>query len=214
MKDFSFEKLHNDRKQLIKDNENNDHVIIPGNNNIMISSPHGVSQVRLGRLKYKEIGSLATALYLHRQTGCHFIAKTRNNNDDANFDLDCSYRKDLKKYIKDNNIKYLIDFHGLSPQRDIDVNLGIHLGKNIETNESLMQSLYNEISMQGFKCTIDQPFMAGARTVSGNMKKEFPNMWTIQIEINCGITNQPTNSTRFEKLLSVVYNWIKSIESC
>lgn len=213
MKEFNFEKLHNIRKEFIRENEHLDHKVVEGNNKIVISAPHGVSQVRLGKLKFKEIGSLATALYLSEKTGSYLIAKTKNNNDDANFDTDCPYRKTLKKLISDKGIKYLIDFHGLSPKRDIDINLGIHFGKNIESNESLMMSLYNELTMHGYLCTVDQPFMAGLRTVSGGMKEEFPELWTIQIEINCAITNQAENVTKYNRLLEILEDWISSISA-
>ena len=77
---LTFDKLHNDRKSFIKNNNSFDHVVLKGANNILISAPHGVSQIRLGKYKGREIGSLATALYLHKQTGCYLIAKTKNNN--------------------------------------------------------------------------------------------------------------------------------------
>ena len=213
MKNINFDTLHNLRRRFMKENEAIDHKVVEGDNHILISAPHGVSQIRLGKLKFKEIGSLATALYLREKTGSYLIAKTQNNNDDANFDTDCSYRKTLKKLIKDKEIKYLIDFHGLSPKRDIDINLGIHFGKNIENNEALMTSLYNELIMHGYSCTVDQPFMAGLRTVSGGMKEEFPHLWTIQIEINSAITNQPENFTKYSRLLSILEDWINGIKA-
>lgn len=213
MKNINFDTLHNLRRSFMKENEAIDHKVVEGDNHILISAPHGVSQIRLGKLKFKEIGSLATALYLSEKTGSYLIAKTQNNNDDANFDTDCSYRKTLKKLISDKGIKYLIDFHGLSPKRDIDINLGIHFGKNIENNEALMTSLYNDLIMHGYTCTVDQPFMAGLRTVSGGMKEEFPHLWTIQIEINSAITNQPENFTKYSRLLSIIEDWINGIKA-
>lgn len=213
MKNINFDTLHNLRRRFMKENEAIDHKVVEGDNHILISAPHGVSQIRLGKLKFKEIGSLATALYLSEKTGSYLIAKTQNNNDDANFDTDCAYRKTLKKLISDKGIKYLIDFHGLASKRGIDVNLGVHFGKNVETNEKLMTDLYNELVMHGYTCTVDQPFMAGLRTVSGGMKEEFPHLWTIQIEINSAITNQPENFTKYSRLLSILEDWINGIKA-
>ena len=213
MKRFDFEKLHENRRNFIKSNEKLDHKFITGKTKVLLSAPHGVSQVRLGKLKFKEIGSLATALYLQEKTNAHLIAKTRNNDDDANFDIDCLYRKDMKKYIVDNDIRYIVDLHGLSSKRNIDINLGIHFGKNIENNENLFNILYNELVMHGYICTIDQPFMAGIRTVSGGMKDLFPNLWTIQIEINRDITNCIENSTKYERLLKILEDWINYINA-
>ena len=76
MKNLTFNKFVTTRKNFLIKNKNADHVIIKGNNNILISAPHGVPQIRLGKLKFQEIGSLSSALYLQEQTNCFLIAKT------------------------------------------------------------------------------------------------------------------------------------------
>lgn len=209
---INLRQINQDRKMLIHKNAKNDHVYLLGKSSILLSAPHGVSQVRLGKYKYKEIGSLNTALLLKKLADCHLIAKTRNNNDDANFDLNCSYRETIKKLVKQYNIKYLIDFHGLAAYRPIDINLGINLGKNIENNIKIFDVLCNELKKNNFTVSIDQPFMAGKTTISGSMKAEFDNLWTIQIEINCAITNRPENKEKYALLIDVLLDWLKYIE--
>ncbi len=203
--------IHERRKGFINDNKNKDHAIITGNNNILISAPHGVSQVRLGRFKCAEIGSLATALRLKDTTDCYLIAKTKNNNDDANFDVKSKYKDSIRKLIKNNNIKYIIDFHGLAQNRECDVNLGTHLGKNIENNEIIFEALKKDLENNHFNVSVDQPFMGGNPTISGTMKNEFKHIWTLQIEINCGITNKKENFEKFKTLLLILQNWIKKL---
>lgn len=208
---MNFNNLHNTRKTFMLENKNKDHVVIKGNNNVVISAPHGVSQVRLGRLKFSEIGSVATALYLQEKTGSHLIAKTKNNNDDANFDEVSTYKKALINLIKTNNIKYVIDIHGLGAKREYDVNLGTHLGKNISSNVKAFNSLNGMLENSGFKVSVDQPFMGGANTISGSMKNLFPNIFTLQIEINCTITNHKENFEKYKTLLKILDYWIKSL---
>lgn len=203
--------IHERRKGFINDNKNKDHAIITGNNNILISAPHGVSQVRLGRFKCAEIGSLATALRLKDTTDCYLIAKTKNNKDDANFDVKSKYKDSIRKLIKNNNIKYIIDFHGLAQNRECDVNLGTHLGKNIENNEIIFEALKKDLENNHFNVSVDQPFMGGNPTISGTMKNEFDHIWTLQIEINCGITNKKENFEKFKTLLLILQNWIKKL---
>ena len=117
---INLRQINQDRKMLIHKNAKNDHVYILGKSSILLSAPHGVSQVRLGKYKYKEIGSLNTALLLKKLADCTLIAKTRNNNDDANFDLYSSFVKSkiisisLKKkvngcYLKNGNIIFSFD---------------------------------------------------------------------------------------------------------
>lgn len=195
----------------MKKNSALDHVVVEGKGKVMLSAPHGVSQVRLGKFKYSEIGSLTTALYLQSQTGNALIAKTKNNNDDANFDVICPYRRTLKDCIAANKIEYLLDFHGLASERGVDINFGTHLGQNIENNPALLKSLCDALRQNGFSISIDQPFMAGSQTISGAMKKEFPNLWTVQIEINYAITNKIENAGRYECLLDIFKNWIDDL---
>ena len=212
MRKTSFKSLHDNRKKFLEENKCKDHVVISGTNNVLISAPHGVSQVRLGRLKYQEIGSLTTALYLHKATNSYLIAKTKNNNDDANFDECCRYRDSIDRLVDSGVIKYLIDMHGLGAHRKCDINLGVNLGKNIETNVKLLDNLKRALKNAGFCVVIDQPFMAGGITISGGMKLRHPELWTIQIEINCAITNRPENFEKYSKLLCVLREWIDGLE--
>ena len=209
---ISFDKLHNKRKSFLKDNATQDHFVIAGTNNILISAPHGVSQVRLGKYKVSEIGSLSTALYLKENTKCSLIAKTKNNNDDANFDENSIYKNSIRSLINNKNIKYIIDIHGLGANRDCDINLGTHLGDNIQSDINAFNLLNNLLITNGYKVSIDQPFMAGSQTISGSIRKEFSNVWTLQIEINCTITNCKENFKKYNQLLNLLIEWINLIE--
>lgn len=196
----------------MKQHKNDDHVVLEGRNNILLSAPHGVSQVRLGKPKFSEIGSLATALCLALNTNCHLIAKTKNNFDDANFDEQSEYKNSVEKIIKAKHIKYVIDFHGLASKRMCDINLGTHLCDNIKNDEYAFNVLYNSLTQNGFVTFIDQPFMGGSRTISGFVTKQHPNMWSLQIEINCSITNKKENIEKFNKLLKILTEWIRFLE--
>ena len=211
MEKTSFKSLHKNRILFIEKNKNKDHAIISGINNFLISAPHGVSQVRLGKLKHSEIGSLTTALQLQKDNDCYLIAKTKNNYDDANFDEVSKYKNSIKNLIKNKDIKYLIDIHGLASSRECDINLGTHLGKNIKSNIDVFNNLQQSLQNAGFKVAIDQPFMAGSRTISGSINNEF-NIWTIQIEINSSITNKKENFNRFKILLQTLNNWLQNIK--
>jgi len=207
---MNFKEIQNARKSFINKHKDEDHHIIVGKNNILISAPHGVSQVRLGRPKHSEIGSLATALFLQKETNSYLIAKTKNNYDDANFDEVSSYKTSIENLIKSNNIKYLIDFHGLAAERDLDVNLGINLGQNIKSNEKIFNDLYNKLK-KNFVTLIDKPFKAGSRTIAGGIANKYPNVWTIQIEINCKITNDYKYFKKYTMLLNILKDWINTL---
>ncbi len=207
---MNFEELHKNRKTFLLKNANKDNVIIPGERNILISAPHGVSQVRLGKPKHAEIGSLTTSLYLQKATGCYFIAKTKNNFDDANFDENSIYKRNLFDLIENKNINYVIDFHGVASFRSCDVNLGTNFGRNIEKNIPLFDNLVKSLRDNGFIVEIDQPFNASYNSISSSVKKKFVNSWTLQVEINYAITNNRKNFIKFQKLLEIFENWLNS----
>ncbi len=205
---ISFTQLQNNRKKFLNDNKNKDFVVLEGGNKVILSVPHAVSQIRLGKYKYAEIGSLAVGLYLKDKTNSYLIAKTKNNNDDANFDIPSPYKNKIKSIIKENDIKYLIDIHGLAAKRQCDVNLGTHLGFNIQNNILAFDKLNNALTANGFTVFIDQPFMANDKTISTYIKKAIPNIFSLQIEINCSITNEIKNYKKYAKLLKILADWI------
>ena len=53
--------------------------------------------------------------------------------------------------------------------------------------------------------------MAGQQTISGSINNEF-NIWTLQVEINCTITNKKENFERYKKLLNILTGWLKTIK--
>ena len=121
---------------------------------------------------------------------------------------ECEYRNRIKTAISTQNIKYLIDFHGLAKRRPCDINLGINFGQNICRNEKLFNSLKNALEHSGFSVSVDEPFCAGPKTIAGSIAKQF-NIWSIQIEINCAITNEPKNIDRCNLLINTIINWLE-----
>lgn len=211
-KEINFTRIHQNRKDFLSKYKNKDHVVIEGTNNILISVPHGVAQVRLGKYKHYELGSIATALFLKDNTNSYLIAKTKTNNDDVNFDENSPYKDSIKNLVKVNKVKYILDFHGLSSSRNCDVNLGTHIGINVANNLELFNTLVKTLVDNGFIVSIDQPFMAGRQTIAGSIKKEFDFTWTLQIEINSKITNEIKHFEKFKKLLEIFSEFINSIK--
>lgn len=202
--------LHKQRINFLERNKEKDNCILEGKGNILLSAPHGVGQVRLGKYKVAEIGSLTTALQMQNKLSFPLIAKTKNNFDDANFDDNSVYKRDMFDYIQRFGIKYVVDFHGLRADRPCDVNLGTHFGQNIQNNIPLFDDLVKRLEQNDFVVTVDQPFMANKNSISSSVKEKFGDIWSLQIEINCGITNNRKNFKKFSKLLDVLEGWFRS----
>lgn len=209
---LSFYGLLEKRQKFFRDNGNKDHVVLNGTNSVLLSAPHGVYQVRLGKLKHNEPGSATLALWLQNITNSFLIVKTQNNGDDANFDENCPYRNSISNIITKNKIKYVMDFHGMDKKRPWDINLGSHLGYNIENNVQIFNDLEKELVDQGFSVAIDNPFMAQHHTISSFAKQKFKDIWSLQIEVNCAITNEKKNFDKFEKLVKILEKWIRELK--
>jgi hypothetical protein len=208
---MSFNSFRLLRFKFLEDNIGSDHAVILGTKKVLLSAPHGVTQTRLGKNKVAEIGTIPFSLILQKRCKTHLIVKTKNNFDDANYDENCEYRQEIKSLILDHNITHLIDFHGLASKRPMDINLGINLGHNIETNVSLFENLVKILKNEGFKVTIDNPFSGGKTTVSGWTKANFDNLWTLQVEINSKLTNRSENYDKLNRLLNVFERFINQI---
>lgn len=195
------------RKAFIKANKAKSFTVVEGKRRVLISAPHGVWQVRLGKGKWPEAGSLAIALYVAEKTESFLIAKTKCDFDDANFDDPSDYKNEVYRLIAENRIKYVIDFHGLAHNRGIDVNLGTHIGKNVEVNKRLFNSLKADLEKE-FVVSVDNPFMGSVRTVSSSVKNTFPEIWSLQIEVDWEITDKKKNVERFKRLTEILISFI------
>ena len=209
---MNFYKLDRIRKCFVYDNCDHDHVFCVAKSKVLLSAPHAVSQVRLGKQKPAEIGSLKTVLCLAEESGASYIVKTKNNVDDANWDDESKYKHEVWNIVENNNIKYILDFHGLASERDCDIDLGTNLGFNIEKDVKAFDWLVKALTKAGFKVSIDQPFKAGNNTVSWSTKKRFDDVWACQIEVNTSITHRPENFDKFKKMINVFVKFIKLID--
>ncbi|MBR2909703.1 MAG: N-formylglutamate amidohydrolase [Clostridia bacterium] len=211
--EYNYNELENLVKSFLEQNKTLDHIYVEGQGEVLVSSPHSVFQTRKGKYKAPEIGALKTALLIHKSTNCHFISKTKNNNDDPNFDKESNYKNTIKKLINDNKIRYILDFHSLSKKRKCEVNLGTNFKKNIKSNKPLYRALKKELKKQGFKTRIDFPFNGGKRTISGSLKTEFPHIWTIQVEINSNISGVEHSFVKHLKLIKILCNFVSKINT-
>lgn len=207
----SFKNYVKMRKKFLAEHQEEPFYYQLGSSEILISAPHAVSQVRLGKPKYAEPGTVATTLILSNRLNANYIVRTSNLGDDPNFDQQSPYREKMKYIISVKGIKYLLDIHGLAKHRECDINLGIHLGENIKANEELFYKLEQSLKSAGFKVFVDQPFMAQSSTISSYFAKEF-GIWTIQIEINSKITNESAYINKLNLLLNRLTEVFKTLK--
>ena len=131
-----FDELNDENQQ------NESFKTINGKIPILISAPHSVRQIRNGKLKGKDLCTGAIAIILQKETDCYCIYKTKNNNDDANYDIENNpYKQEILKIINENQIKLLLDIHGASDKHGFGVDIATGEKENLNNNEYLLKLL-------------------------------------------------------------------------
>ena len=90
----------------------------------------------------------------------------------------------------------------------MDINLGTNFGQNVKANPKLFQKLARNLRNAGFTVSVDNPFSGGERTIAGTFAD---SVWTVQIEINSGITNIKYQHKKLELLLDVLTKFINQL---
>ncbi len=183
-------------------------IIENGHLPVLISAPHSVAQLRNGKPKLGEYLTGVLVQLLREDTDCYAAYKTKNTNDDANFDESNPYKDALTAHIKKNNILYLLDLHIMSNSREHLVDLGTARGRNIQQQfekVEMIQRIFNNNGIE--KVEIDQIFTAGnPNTVSATISRVC-QIFSLQIEINWSLLQIDQDIQSF----SNVYRSLKEI---
>lgn len=162
-----------------------DFEIIEGKVKVMLSAPHAFIHFRNGEVRYAETNTDTLVKEICEKEKCWGIYKTYSSDNDANYDEFSLYRSEAIRDIKRNKIKFLIDFHGMKSERDLDICLGTGRLQNLNGDEELANKFAEIFKKHGFKnVSIDDPFSAKHPfTVSSDVHDKC-NIPTLQIEIN------------------------------
>lgn len=196
--------------------------ILKNKSKIMISAPHSVKHIREWEILSQDLFTWWLALYLWKRLTLSVIYSTSYKIWDPNFDENkkSEYKQALAKYIKENNIKLLIDLHGCWSFRDFSV----EIGTGWEWNPNLLwrldilniiekilnDSLKSYIQHTGKSITKNTVFSASRKTtVSAFISKEC-KIPTIQIEINKELRDMD-NLKNLSLLINSLENMLKSL---
>lgn len=182
--------------------------LLEGQGLVIVSAPHSVEQTREGKIKFAEPQTGVLARLLHDELNCPVIFKTKNCNDDANYDKDSSYKDTLSSYIESSNIKFLIDLHQLSSKREVSIDFGTSNFKNI-SDLKYFNILLGEFAIQNLGLIqIDTPFDASyPYTISSYIHNKC-KIQSIQIEINSKLLYGDLADIYFEKIFIALRNSI------
>lgn len=185
---YSTEYIKKQEEQFISNNyfgnSKNDYEYISGNIPILISAPHTVKQWRNEKYKSADIYTGALAKALHESTGAHVIYKASINGDENYTTNETEYRKKIKKIVAKNDIKIIIDLHGMASSRDSDIDIGTGNSSNINLlGQDYILSLV-EGSLGNNNYTVNKYFSGGKPYTMSTYCSSKLGVPTLQLEIN------------------------------
>ena len=182
-----------------------DYIIKKGNIPILFTAPHTLKQIREdGSEKLSEPYTKAISLYLNKHFDVNCMIKINDTGLDANRDNREEIKTELLRFIKDNNIKLVIDLHGSKKSRDFDIEFGTL--NNLSADFSTIKELEEAFTENGISNIIyNDPFKGGAIAEYVYGLKDVD---VIQVEIN-GKYRDYNNLEELEKLIKSFENFIK-----
>ncbi len=106
---------------------------------ILITAPHAVRHFRKKRIKPSDQFTGAISVLLHNKFNVFALATTKLYGGDPGYDLPCIFKEKVKEIVLTNNIKFVLDIHGASSDRDFDVDIGTMKGKSLLGNKKLVE---------------------------------------------------------------------------
>jgi hypothetical protein len=202
MNNMSFEEEINNLENMIIED---DYIVLKGNIPILLSAPHTMLQTREdGTQKLNEPYTKAISLYLNKYSNVYSIVKNNDTGIDSNRDNYDKYNVELRRLIKDNNIKLVIDIHGASSDRDFDIEFGTL--NNLSADYSTIKELEEAFTENGITNIIhNEPFKGGAITQG---VYALTDVDVIQLEIN-GKYRDYNNLELLHKFINSLDKFIK-----
>ncbi|WP_018589105.1 SH3 domain-containing protein [Terrisporobacter glycolicus] len=185
---YSTEYIKNQEAQFICNNyfgsSEKDYEYKKGSIPILISAPHTVKQWRNESYKSADIYTGALAKTLHESTGAHIIYKASTNGDENYTTEETEYRKKIKDIVSKNDIKVIIDLHGMTSDKDSDIDIGTGNSSNINLlGQDYILSLAGS-SLGNNNYTVNKYFTGGkTHTISAYCGSKL-GVPTLQLEIN------------------------------
>lgn len=196
-------------KQQINELENielsGDYAILKGNVPILFSASHTMLQNREdGTIKVSEPYTKAISLYINKHFNTYSIVKNNDTCIDSNRNNYDKYNVEMRRLIRNNNIKLVIDLHGASKDRNFDIEFGTL--NNLSADFSTIKELEEAFNENGINnISHNDPFKGGAIT-QGIFALD--DVDVIQIEIN-GKYRDYNDVESLEKLIQSLKNFIK-----
>lgn len=167
-------------------------IIEKSHNNILITAIHGLRHLREDKIKASDSGSLEFAYLLAKFSNSSFYGLNIPDILDNNYYADTPQKKLLTSFVRDNNIKFVLDIHTCHAVRPFDVEIGSMDNTSLFEYIELQEILQNIVEKHFF-CINNQVFKGLGSSDSETMIRFFSTKLGIpclQIEINSALINE------------------------
>lgn len=160
---------------------------------VLVSAPHGAAHMRKGKYKGEDEYTAAFARLLGEETGAHCIYARRKSKTDPNVSEGVPYKVLTRQICEENEIKFVLDLHGMWPHHEAGIELGTRKGRSCpEQKELILHSLRAsgftlESEEKLFRLRIDSHFSGNGSPVREPIVKFVSEKLSIpaaQFEIN------------------------------
>lgn len=181
-----------------------DFSVIPGSSNVMFSAPHSYTHKRKNRLKPRDVGTNTIVKMIKSLTNAHIIYTNKKLNYDPNYDKNNKYQQCLSKYIKENNIKYLIDIHGSKKIKNFDIEIGTNNLKNINNDKELLNEIKLIMKKYGMNhVRVDKIYKSSNNTICNQINTK-TKITTLQFEISSKYRVIKNNSKNYKAIINTL----------
>lgn len=181
--------------------------VISGNNNILLSSPHSVNQIRVDDVRDAEKYTGALVRYLSSSTSSYGIFQIFTHADPNN-DIENNYKNAIINLINAYNIKLLLDIHSSTFSDDTDIDIVTNNRKTLLGNDML----FNKLNSLGIKYNLKIDENNTPNKDSENeiisVASSVCNIPSIRIIINNNSIDVLNNFTKVNKIINLLEEFI------
>lgn len=120
-----------------------------GTSNVLIVAPHATRPTREGKLRFPDGGTGSLALMLAELTDSTVIYTTYASPSDPNYYDDNDFKRELKRLVKTEKPRLVLDLHASHWYRPYDVDFGTMNGESVKGNRWIVPSLIEHLEQEG-----------------------------------------------------------------
>jgi hypothetical protein len=187
---------------------------IKGTIPVLISAPHGCKHYRTRESRWKEEDAYTSslAIELGRLTGAHVLFLKNRAGEDPNNDIGTQYKKFLRKVVKKNGIRFVLDLHGAAADQPFKIDVGTMANVIEQSSCPTFRSII-EKNFSGFEEAIfNRRFAANGRGTVTCFARNTLRIEAAQIEINARYRIVESKTSGFKANSNDVLDLVKRLQ--